>query len=144
MPDQGPHPQVSWDAGGEAPVPAQTVASLLRTLAASFVDLLPHEQGWLLSTGLDAPSGLVSVRVVDAAGNVMSRSGPADGPAFEVRLMDLLQQIAIDHAWEARPACPVDGHGHPLEPTSTGTGPGWKCPVTAWSCPVGEYASRVR
>jgi hypothetical protein len=142
-PEGAPQSRVEWDAIGEAPVSQEAVASLLRTLAAGFLDLLPGERGWRLSTGLDAQSGLVGVRVVDTAGNVMSRSAPAGELAPEVRLMDLLQQIAIDHVWEARPVCPVARHQHPLEAALVGNGPGWRCPTGAWSCVVGEYSSSV-
>jgi hypothetical protein len=68
-----------------------------------------------------------------------------EGEGFESLLAtvaDRLQDVYIDHLWEARPRCPL--HEHPLNALELDGEAVWVCPAeSAWRRPIGSLATDV-
>jgi hypothetical protein len=57
-----------------------------------------------------------------------------------VTVADRLQDVYIDHLWEARPRCPF--HEHPLSACELDGEAVWACPAeSGWKRPIGSLAT---
>jgi hypothetical protein len=86
---------------------------------------------------------LVMLGAPDGVGSGFGVS--VEGEGFEsvlATVADRLQDVWIDHVWEARPRCPL--HEHPLNALELDGEAVWVCPAeSGWKRPIGSLATDV-